>query len=50
MITNKSGVMPNQAHWGFCKTPEDFALMNCCILYSRQIVVIKILRRTIGKT
>ena len=39
MKTNKSCVVPNQAHWGFCRTPEDFALMNCCLLYTRQIVV-----------
>ena len=50
MKTNKSGVVPNQAYWGFCKTPEDFALMNFCLLYSRQIVVYKILGVTLGKT
>ena len=31
------GTVPNQAHWGFCKTPDDFALMK--LLYARQIVV-----------
>ena len=44
MKTNKFDVKPNQAHWGLCKTPEDFALMNSCQLYIRQIVVKKILR------
>ena len=37
--TDKSGVVPNQALWGFCKTSEDFALLNCCIFYMLQIVV-----------
>ena len=39
MKTNKSDLVPNQAHWGFCKTSEDFAIMNYCLLHARQIVI-----------
>ena len=49
MKTNKSGVVPNQAHWGFCKTPADFALMKCCLLYTSQIVV-KNIKKDFRKT
>ena len=39
---NQTGVVPNQAHWGFCRTPEDFAFVNCWLLNTRKIFVMNI--------